>query len=161
MAERFDPYRQCRAFLVGAEYFLCMSNSLRLIVLLAGLTALYPAAVHGKESAIIEATAYVIKGDPINVEAVVIGEEPSQQKPLTLLVWRSASRRWDAVGSSHSMRESGFAKVTGNSVLFTFTDSQSLAPGTAYFGTTRSCAANGMCPLDVEPDAAVRVIIAR
>lgn len=138
-----------------------MKNSIRIILVLAGLTALYPIAAQGKESAIIQATAYVIKGDSINVEAVAISEDLSPQKPLTLLVWRSASRRWAALGSSHSTRESGVVKVTGNRVLFTYTDTQSLDPGATYFGTTRSCTANGICPLDVEPDAAVRIIIAR
>lgn len=136
-----------------------MNYSIRNILLLAGLTAFYPVAVLGKESAINQATAYVIRGEPINVDAVAISEELDPQKPLTLLVWRSASRRWISLGSSHSARESGFAKVTGNKVLFTYTDTQSLDPGAAYFGTTRSCTANGICPLDVEPDAAVRVIV--
>ncbi len=136
-----------------------MKNAIR-IILLVGLTALCPVAVQGKESAIIQATAYVLSGDPINVEAVAIGEDLSPQKPLTLLVWRSASRRWTSLGSSHTTRDSGFTKVTGNRVLFTYTDTQSLDPGATYFGTTRSCTANGICPLDVEPDAAVRVIIA-
>ena len=138
-----------------------MKNPIHIILLLAGFTAFFPVAVQGKESAITEATAYVKRGEPINVDAIAIGEDLSPQKPLTLLVWRSASRRWAALGSSNSNNESGFAKVTGNRVLFTFTDSQSLDPGNTYFGTTRSCTANGICPLDVEPDAAVRVIIAR
>jgi hypothetical protein len=137
-----------------------MNNTSRIILLLAGLTALCSATVQGKESAITEATAYVKRGEPVNVNAVVIGEDLSPQKPLTLLVWRSASRRWVSLGSSHSSLESGFAQVTGNRVLFTFTDTQSLDPGNTYFGTTRSCTANGICPVDVEPDAAVRVIIA-
>ena len=137
-----------------------MNNTTRIILLLAGLTALCSAAVQGKESAITEATAYVKRGEPVNVNAVVIGEDLNPQKPLTLLVWRSASRRWVSLGSSHSSLESGFAQDTGNRVLFTFTDTQSLDPGNTYFGTTRSCTANGICPVDVEPDAAVRVIIA-
>lgn len=131
-----------------------------IILLLSGLTALCPVASQGKESAITEATAYVKRGEPINVNAIAISEDLSPQKPLTLLVWRSVSRRWTALGSSHSSRESGFAQVTGNRVLFTYTDSQSLDPGNTYFGTTRSCTANGICPVDVEPDAAVRVVVA-
>lgn len=131
------------------------------IILLTVLMVLYSDAVQGKESAIIQATAYVIRGEPINVDAVAISEELSPQKPLTLLVWRPASRRWTSLGSSHLTLESGFIKVTGNKVLFTYTDTQSLEPGANYFGTTRSCTASGICPLDVEPDAAVRVIIAR
>ena len=137
-----------------------MKHTTPIILLLAGLTALAPIAVQGKESSITQATAYVIRGEPINIEAVAIREELSPQKPLTLLVWRSPSRRWAAVGSSHSIGETGFAQVTGNKVLFTFTDTQSLEPGANYFGTTRSCTANGICPVDVEPDAAVRVIVA-
>ena len=137
-----------------------VKNSIRIILLLLGLTALYPIAVQGKESAITEATAYVIRGEPINVDAVAINEELSPQKPLTLLVWRSASRRWASLGSSHSAGGSGFVQVTGNNVLFTYMDTQSLDPGANYFGTTRSCTANGICPQDVEPDAAVRVIVA-
>ena len=132
-----------------------------IILLLAVLTALYPDAVQGKESAITHATAYVIRGEPINVSVVAVGEDLSPGKPLTLLVWRPASRRWTSLGSSHLTLESVFAEVTGNKVLFTYTDTQSLEPGATYFGTTRSCTANGICPLDVEPDAAVRVIIAR
>lgn len=138
-----------------------MKNLLQVFSLLAGLTVLYPAAAQGKESAISEATAYVVRGEPINVEAVAIGEDLSSQRPLTLVIWRSTGRRWVSLGSSHSSHESGFAKVTGNKVLFTYTDTQSLDPGAAYFGTTRSCTANGICPVDVEPDAAVRVIIAQ
>ena len=138
-----------------------MKTSIQIVLLLAVLTALYPDAVQGKESAITQATAYVIRGEPINVDAVAISEDLSRQKPLTLLVWRQASRRWTSLGSSHSTLESGFAEVTGNKVLFTYMDTQSLEPGANYFGTTRSCTANGICPLDVEPDAAVRVIIAR
>jgi hypothetical protein len=157
----FEQLKRRKVFRVAAVYPVPMKNSIRIILLLAGLTALYPVAVQGKESAITQATAYVIRGDPINVEAVAISEDLSPQQPLTLLVWRSASRRWTSLGSSHSTRESGFAKVTGNRVLFTYTDTQSLDPGATYFGTTRSCTANGICPLDVEPDAAVRVIIAR
>jgi hypothetical protein len=137
-----------------------MRTPIQIILLLVVFTALYPDAVQGKESAITQATAYVIRGDSINVEAVAISEALSPQRPLTLLIWRSSSRRWASLGSSHSTRESGFAKVTGNKVLFTYTDTQSLEPGATYFGTTRSCTASGMCPLDVEPDAAVRVIIA-
>ncbi len=137
-----------------------VKKSIRIILLLSGLFALYPIAVQAKESAITQATAYVIRGEPINVDAVAINEELSPQKPLTLLVWRSASRRWISLGSSHSAVQSGFVKVTGNEVLFTYTDTQSLDPGATYFGTTRSCTANGICPIDVEPDAAVRVIIA-
>jgi len=138
-----------------------MQTPFQIILMLAVLTALYPDTVQGKDSAITQATAYVIRGEPINVDAVAINEDLSPQKPLTLLVWRSASRRWTSIGSSHSALVQGFAKVTGNKVLFTYTDTQSLDPGTAYFGTTRSCTANGICPQDVEPDAAVRVIIAR
>ncbi len=137
-----------------------MKNSIPIILLLAGLTALYPAAVQGKESAITRATAYVARGEPINVDVLAIREDISLQKPLTLLVWRSASRRWAFLGSSHSTHELGFAQVTGNKVLFTYTDTESLDPGATYFGTTRSCSANGICPLHVEPDAAVRVFVA-
>lgn len=141
-------------------YSVSVKNSIR-ILLLAALTALYPVAVQGKESAIAQATAYVARGEAINVDAIAIGEALSAQKPLTLLVWQSASRRWVSVGSSHSNQELGFAKVTGNRVLFTFMDTQSLGPGSVYFGTTRSCTVNGICPLDVEPDGAVRVFVAR
>ena len=137
-----------------------MIKPLSNFLLLAGFTALYPVFVLAKESAITQASAYVIAGEPINIEAVAISEELSSQKPLTLLVWRSASRRWAVVGSSHSPGELGFATVSGNSVLFTITDTETLGAGTKYFGTSRSCTANGICPLDVEPDAAVRVIIA-
>ena len=142
-------------------YSVPVKNAFQIVLLLAGLTALCPAAAQGKESAITQATAYVARGEPINVDALAIGEALSQQKPLTLLVWRSSSRRWVSVGSSHSSQELGFAKVTGNQVLFTYTDSESLEAGSVYFGTTRSCTANGICPLDLEPDAAVRVFIAR
>ena len=138
-----------------------MQTPIQIILLLAVLTALYPGAVQGKESVITQATAYVIRGEPINVDAIAISEDLSLQKPLTLLVWRSASQRWTSLGSSHSTRESGYAKVTGNRVLFTYTDTQSLDPGATYFGTTRRCTINGICPLDVEPDSAVRVIIVR
>lgn len=137
-----------------------MEKPVHIILLLAGIASIFPFAAQGKESAITEATAYVKRGEPINVDAVAIGEDLSPQKPLTLLIWRTDSRRWTSLGSSHSSREAGLVNVTGNRVLFTFTDSQSLDPGAAYFGTTRSCTANGICPLDVEPDAAVRVIIA-
>lgn len=137
-----------------------MKNTKPIILLLVSMAAFYPVVSLGKESAITEATAYVKRGEPINVDAIAIGEDLSPQKPLTLLVWRSASRRWTALGSSHSNGVSGFAQVTGNRVLFTFTDTQSLDPGNTYFGTTRSCTANGICPVDVEPDAAVRVIVA-
>ncbi len=130
-------------------------------LLLIGMTVLFPVAVQGKESAITQATAYVIRGEPINVDVVAIGESLGPQKPLTLLVWRSANRRWVALLSTHSTREYGIAKVTDNKVLFTFADTQSLDPGAAYFGTTRRCTANGICPADVQPDTAVRVIIAR
>lgn len=138
-----------------------MKNPIVISLLLTGLTVLCPVAVQGKESAITQATAYVIRGEPINVDAVAIGEGLSPQNPLTLLVWRSTTRRWASLVSTHSTRESGFAKVTANKVLFTFTDTQSLDPGAAYFGTTRRCTANGICPADVEPDTAVRVFIAR
>ena len=138
-----------------------MKNPIQIVLLLAGLAALYPLTVLGKESAITEATAYVIKGEAINVDAIAINEELSSQSPLTLLHWRSASRRWVSIGSSHSAGEVGFAKVTGNKVLFTVTDTESLGPGANYFGTTRSCSVNGICPVDVEPDAAVRVIVAQ
>jgi hypothetical protein len=160
VGQLFEELARCKVFRATSDYPVSMKNSIRIILLLAGFTALYPVAVQGKESAITQATAYVIRGEPINVEAVAISDDLSPQKPLTLLIWRSASRRWTALGSSHSTRESGFTKVTGNSVLFTYTDTQSLDPGATYFGTTRSCTANGICPLDVEPDAAVRVIIA-
>ncbi len=137
-----------------------VKDSTVIILLLAGLAALFPISAQAKESAITQVTAYVIRGEPINVDAVAIGEELGLQKPLSLLVWRSASRRWAFVGSSHSARDLLLAKVTGNKVLFTFTDTRSLDPGATYFGTTRSCTASGICPLDVEPDAAVRVFIA-
>ncbi len=114
-----------------------------------------------KESVITRASSYVIQGDPINVDAVAIKEALSAEKPLTLLVYVFESRRWVSLGSSHSDRAPGFAQVTGNRVLFTVTDSESLAPGSTYFGTSRSCTANGICPLDVEPDEARRVIIVR
>ncbi|MEQ8315330.1 MAG: hypothetical protein RL839_07695 [Gammaproteobacteria bacterium] len=137
-----------------------MENTKPIILLLVSMAAFYPIVSYGKESAITEATAYVKRGEPINVDAIAIGENLSAQQPLTLLIWRSEARRWTALGSSHSMIESGFAQVSGNRVLFTFTDTQSLDPGNSYFGTTRSCTANGICPVDVEPDAAVRVVIA-
>ena len=149
------------AWVVESVYSIPVKNSIRIILLLTGLTVLYPVAVQAKESAITQATAYVTRGESINVDALATGDELSPQKPLTLLVWRSASRRWTTVGSSHSSHELGFAKVTGNKVLFVFSDTQTLDPGSAYFGTTRSCTANGICPVDVEPDAAVRVFIAR
>lgn len=149
------------AWVVESVYSIPVKNSIRIILLLAGLTVLYPVAVQAKESAITQATAYVTRGEAINVDALATGDELSPQKPLTLLVWRSASRRWTSVGSSHSSHGLGFAKVTGNKVLFVFSDTQTLDPGSAYFGTTRSCTANGICPVDVEPDAAVRVFIAR
>ena len=149
------------AWVVESTYSIPVKNSIRIILLLIGLTVLYPVVVQAKESAITQATAYVTRGESINVDALATGDELSPQKPLTLLVWRSASRRWTFVGSSHSIHELGFAKVTGNKVLFVFSDTQALDPGSAYFGTTRSCTANGICPVDVEPDAAVRVFIAR
>ena len=152
---------QVLASKLKSVYPVPVKNSTRIILLLAGLTALYPITVLGKESAITEATAYVIKGEAINVDAVAINEELSSQSPLTLLHWRSASRRWVSLGSSHSAGEVGFAKVAGNNVLFTYTDTESLESGANYFGTTRSCTVNGICPVDVEPDAAVRVIIAQ
>ena len=148
-------------WIVESFYSIPVKNAIRIFLLLAGLTILYPAAVQAKESAITQATAYVTRGESVNVDALATGDELSPQKPLTLLVWRSASRRWASVGSSHSSHELGFAQVTGNKVLFTFTDTQALDPGSAYFGTTRSCTANGICPVDVEPDAAVRVFVAR
>jgi hypothetical protein len=137
-----------------------LKPSTQLVLLLTGLIALCPVVAQGKESAITDATAYVIRGEPVNVDAVAINEELSSQKPLTLLLWRSASRRWMAVGSSQGSGELGIAKVNGNKVMFTFTDTQSLDTGMAFFGTTRRCTANGICPQDVEPDAAVRVVIA-
>lgn len=138
-----------------------MSKLNCIITLLTGLMGLCSTAAQGKDSAIMQVTAYVIRGEPINIDTVAINEDLGPQKPLTLLIWRSASRRWISVASSHASRELSFAKITGNRVLFTFSDTESLEPGTSYFGTTRSCTANGICPLDVEPDAAVRVIIAR
>ena len=147
--------------MIVLDYSVPMKNPAVIFLLLTGLTILCPDAVQGRESAITQATAYVIRGEPINVDAVAIGESLSSKKPLTLLVWQSASRRWTSLVSTHSTRESAFAKVTDNKVLFTVTDTQSLAPGAAYFGTTRRCTANGICPMDVEPDTAVRVIIAR
>lgn len=138
-----------------------MKNLTRILLPLAGVIVLYPLTVLGKDSAITQATAYVVRGEPINIDAVAFNDDLDIQSPLTLLIWQSASRRWVSVGSSHASRESGFAKVTGNRVLFTYSDTESLEPGTSYFGTTRSCTSNGICPLDVEPDAAVRVIIAR
>ncbi|MCB1671366.1 MAG: hypothetical protein R3F41_04790 [Gammaproteobacteria bacterium] len=137
-----------------------MQSPITIILLLAGITALHPVTAQGKESAIIQATAYVIRGDPINVDAVAINEDLSPQKPLTLLIWRPATRRWSSLGSSHSAFELGFTKVAGNKVMFTFTDTNALDPGATFLGTTRSCTASGICPLDVEPDAAVRIIIA-
>ena len=148
------------ACLVESVYPDPMKNQIVINRLLAGLAALFPAAGLAKESVITEATAYVIRGEPINVEALAINEALSSQKPMTLLVWRSSSRRWVSVGSSHSTSELGFAKVAGKEVLFTYTETQTLDPGATYFGITRNCTANGICPLDVEPDAAVRVIIA-
>ena len=145
---RFLGQKPGRFFLLSAGMF-------------AGMIVTSAVAAQGKQSAITQATSYVIRGEPINVDAVAIREALSEQKPLTLLVWRRQDRRWVSLGSSHSDRASGFAKVSGNKVLFTYTDSESLDPGTTYFGTTRSCTANGICPLDVEPDAAVRVIIAQ
>jgi hypothetical protein len=138
-----------------------LKPSTQLVLLLIVLIALCPVVAQGKESVITDATAYVIQGEPVNVHAVAINEELNSQKPLTLLLWRSASRRWMAVGSSHAIGELGTAKVNGNKVMFTYSDSQSLDPGMAFFGTTRRCTANGICPQDVEPDAAVRVVIAR
>lgn len=138
-----------------------MKNYSRFTLLLTGLIALCPVVVQGKESAITDSTAYVVRGEPINIDAVAIGEELSAQKPLTLLIWRSATRRWASLVSTHSTRESAFAKVTDNKVLFTVTDTLSLEPGSTYFGTTRVCTANGICPADVKPETAVRVFIAR
>ena len=143
------------------RFWVSMKKSAFVIPLIAAAAVLYPIAAQGKESAITDATAYVIKGESINVTAVAIGEELSPQKPLTLLIWRSAGRRWVSVGSTHSTLQSGFAKVNGKNVLFTYTDTKSLEPGANFFGTTRSCTASGICPQDVEPDAAVRVIVAR
>lgn len=130
------------------------------IKLLALCCACYAGAAQGKESAITHSTAFVTRGEPVNIEAIAINEALSPAKPLTLLVWQRANRRWVSVGSSHSTRESSFAEVNGDKVFFTFPDTQSLDPGATYFGTSRSCTANGICPLDVEPDAAVRVMIA-
>lgn len=138
-----------------------MKNRYRLFKLLLGLIILYPIAAQGKDSAIMQATAYVIRGQSINVDALAINDDLSPEKPLTLLIWQPASRRWTSLGSSHGGQQYGFAKVTGNRVLFTLTDTDTLSPGTAYFGVTRSCMAQGICPLDVEPDAAVRVVIAQ
>lgn len=147
---------------IGTDLFLKKNKSVPIFVLLlAGLMTLYPMVVQGKDSAITQATAYVIRGEPINVDAVAINLDLDPQRPLTLLIWQSARRRWISVGSSHASTDTGFAKVTGNRVLFTYSDTDSLEPGNNYFGTTRSCTANGICPLDVEPDAAVRVVIAR
>ena len=144
-----------------SDYPVTMQFRIRTLLLLAWSMAFIPSAVLGKDSAITDATAYVIRGEPINIDAVTTDEDLSSQKPLTLLVWRSASRRWKSLGSSHSMNESGFVRISGKKVTFTFTESQSLDPGATYFGTTRRCTANGICPMDLEPDAAVRVIIAR
>jgi hypothetical protein len=141
--------------------FIKMINLTRIVPLLLVFTAFCPAAVQGKDSAIVQATAYVTSGEPINVEALAIDKELSPEKPLTLLIWQSASRRWTSLASSHAGSDSGFARVTGNRVFFTLTETLSLDPGNHYIGTTRSCTVGGICPLDVEPDAAVRVFIAR
>lgn len=147
---------------IGTDLFFKKNKSVPIFVLLlSGFIGLYPMTVQGKDSAIMQATAYVIRGEPINVDAVAINEDLGPQKPLTLLLWQSASRRWVSIASSHANRESGIAKVTGNRVLFTYSDTDSLEPGNSYFGTTRSCTAIGICPVDVEPDAAVRVVVAR
>lgn len=138
-----------------------MLSRARHFSMLTALVVLYSLPAQGKDAVISSASSYVIQGEPINVDAVAINAELSEQKPLTLLVYEFTSRRWISLGSSHSDNLSGFAKVTGNKVLFTHTDSRSFGPGSRWFGVTRSCTANGICPLDVEPDEAVRVIIAQ
>lgn len=135
--------KQGMALVVGAAVSLC------------------PGLALSKESAINSAPSYIIRGDTISVDAVAIGEQLTEQKPLTLLIYQLQSRRWIPVGSSHFEHPTSFTKVTGPRVLFTYTDSGSLNPGSAWFGITRKCTANGICPLDVEPDEGIRVIIAQ